>query len=384
MRGAAIVGLGIACAIAAGCSCGGGPGTGGRDAGRDSGRDAGVVIPGVDSGPPDAGTIIPTIDAGRDGGTIVMDPDGGMPETLRFVAMGDTGKGNTEQRDVAVQVRDLCAREGCDFIALLGDNMYDAGPESVTDPLWNTVFEEPYRDIDLPFYAVLGNHDYGGVLLFTEYGGLGNEFHKGPIEVMYTMRSARWEMPDTHYTISFGNVGFVMLDTNSILWDDATNGDQRAWIGGAIADLRADGADWIIAMGHHPYRSNGRHGNAGTYEAIEVGGTPLPIPVPILDGGNVRSFFDSHVCGVADVYLCGHDHNRQWIDEPSLCGGTEMIVSGAGASTTDFEAMTNAVHYQDDSQPGFVYIVIEGDQFTGRFVDRTGAVNFEHTFTRRP
>jgi hypothetical protein len=305
--------------------------------------------------------------------------------------MGDVGKGNTAQREVAVVIRDLCAAEGCDFVVLLGDNIYDAGVDSVTDPQWAMKFEDPYRDIDLPFYAVLGNHDYGGCAAenpltgdcLSEQGGLGNEFELGALEVAYTDVSMKWTMPATFYTFQFENVGFIALDTNSILWDDTSNGDQRAWWSTAMSEVGT--ADWIIALGHHPYLSNGAHGNAGTYESIEIGGVDIPIPVPILDGEHVRDFFDDNICGVADVSFSGHDHNRQWIDEPAACGGTELVISGAGASAKDFDDEDrNGTHFQDGIMEGFMYVIIDGDTFIGRWVNRLGVNEFERMFTRTP
>lgn len=392
----ALVAVCLAAPVTAGCSCGDGTRT---DAGRP--RDGGS-----DAGPPDAGSTLdaggPGLDAGtamdagsiRDAGTPDLDaggtPDAGAPDAgpppgdVRFVVMGDQGEGNTAQRNVAIRIRDLCAAEGCDFVLLLGDNFYDSGVESTTDSLWRTHFETPYADIPLPFYAVLGNHDYGGSLFGLDYGGLGNEFDKGPIEVAYTAVSARWEMPDTHYTLLMENVGFVMLDTNSIMWGNTENGDQAAWYDDAVADLRAAGAEWIVVSGHHPYLSNGRHGNAGSYEGIEVGGVPIPNPVPLLNGSNVRSFFNTYVCDTADVILSGHDHNRQWIDEPGACGGATMIVSGAGAKTTEPGVGANDVLFEDYEDPGFMYVVIDGDRMVGRFVDEDGVTNFEHEVMRTP
>ena len=75
------------------------------------------------------------------------------------MALGDAGKGNTAQRDVAIAMRDVCAAKGCDFALLLGDNIYDAGVDSVTDAQWQTKFELPYKDLNIPFYPTLGNHD---------------------------------------------------------------------------------------------------------------------------------------------------------------------------------------------------------------------------------
>lgn len=379
-------GLRLAAAlVVAGCGGGNVVDAGGGSVDASGGLDAGsgVVDAGVDASVAlDGGAL----DAGADAGV-----DGGPPpdESVRFVVMGDVGEGNDGQRAVAAQIEAYCAVEGCDFVILLGDNIYDAGVESVTDAQWTTKFEEPYADLALPFYAVLGNHDYGGVIgvcpLCTESGGLGNQFERGSIEVEYTSHSEKWTMPDTHYTFQLGNVGFVMLDTNSILWDDTTYGDQAAWYDGAVAALRSSGAEWIIASGHHPYLSNGAHGNAGTYESIEVGGADIPIPVPILDGANVLSFFDRYVCGDADVYFAGHDHNRQWLNEPGACGGTELVVGGAGAKVKDFDDTTrNATHWQDATVPGFMHVTIDGDTFIGRMIDRDGTVEFERMFSRTP
>ncbi len=358
----------------------------GADGGFDAGArpDAGAL---PDAGGRDAGTVAlpdagpPAADAGGpDGGG----PDGGAPVgDVRFIAMGDTGEGNAGQIAVAAAVQSTCAAETCDFVMLLGDNIYDSGVSSVTDPQWMTKFEGPYAALSLPFYPVLGNHDYGGVLFGSDQGGLGNEFDKGSIAVAYTASSTRWTLPATFHTFQLDHVGFVMLDTNSILWDDTTNGDQRAWIRGAIADLRASGATWIVAAGHHPLRSNGAHGNAGSYEAIEIGGVDIPIPVPIMDGRNVRSFFQTYLCGEVDVIFAGHDHNRQWLDEPTACAGTELIVSGAGSKTKSFSSSTrNALHFGDDSTEGFMYVRIQGDTFYGRMVDRDGNTQFERMITR--
>ena len=41
------------------------------------------------------------------------------PAVVRVVMMGDTGTGTEEQLAVAAAVRDLCEREGCDFVVLL-------------------------------------------------------------------------------------------------------------------------------------------------------------------------------------------------------------------------------------------------------------------------
>lgn len=314
---------------------------------------------------------------GADGGA--GEPDASAPEPIRFAVLGDTGTATPGQHEVAEAMRATCAADGCDFVLMLGDNLYEDGAESVDDPVWQEAFEQPYAAIDLPFYAVLGNHDYGGELLGYSHGGLGNEFERGPIEVAYTDHSTKWRMPDTHYVIRSGPVGIVALDTNSIMWGNEDNGDQRAWWPGALLEASM-GSTWVIAAGHHPYRSNGSHGNAGTYEMIE--GLDIDVPIDEISGDKVRAFFDEFVCGDVDIYLSGHDHNRQWIDEPEACGGTELVVNGASGKIKDLKDRGNATLFQDDTVEGFMHVTIDGPTFTGRFIDKDGTVAFTHTLSK--
>lgn len=306
--------------------------------------------------------------------------DAAPPAAVRFVTIGDTGEGSQTQRDVAIQIRDKCAADGCDFVIMLGDNFYEGGVDSVTDPQWQTKFEIPYADIDLPFYAVLGNHDYGGKLLGVTSGGLGNEWDKGLNEVNYTGPNTKWVMPATHYTMKHGNVGFIMLDTNSILWGNTEHGDQRAWYPSALAEVA--GSEWVIVAAHHPYRSNGTHGNAGSYESYEVGGIEIPIPFDTLNGQKVKEFFDELVCGTADITLSGHDHNRQWLNEPTALCGAELFVSGAGAKVKDFASTGNAMRWSDDTTPGFFYYEIVGKTMTVTAINKDGTVEYQDTITR--
>ena len=56
------------------------------------------------------------------------------------------------------------------------------------------------------------------------------------------------------------------LDTNELFWSPWFGADdQYAWFEQEITSVN----EWTIAFGHHPYISNGQHGNAGTYEGLE-------------------------------------------------------------------------------------------------------------------
>ena len=110
---------------------------------------------------------------------------------VTFAAFGDSGKGNEGQKQVADAVVAKCKKDGCDFIMLLGDNIYNSGVDSVNDPQWQEKFEIPYKDLDVVFKPALGNHDNGGLTLGIgglpidlagEDGGTGMEFWLGDIQ----------------------------------------------------------------------------------------------------------------------------------------------------------------------------------------------------------
>jgi len=83
------------------------------------------------------------------------------PPSMAFVALGDTGRGSADQWNVAHAMEAFCRQRGCDFALLLGDNIYDSGASSESDPQFQSKFEQPYAGLHFPFYPVLGNHDYG-------------------------------------------------------------------------------------------------------------------------------------------------------------------------------------------------------------------------------
>jgi len=83
------------------------------------------------------------------------------PPSMAFVALGDSGRGSADQWNIAHAMEAFCRQRGCDFALLLGDNIYDSGASSESDPQFQSKFEQPYAGLHFPFYPVLGNHDYG-------------------------------------------------------------------------------------------------------------------------------------------------------------------------------------------------------------------------------
>jgi len=277
---------------------------------------------------------------------------------LRFVAMGDTGTGKPAQFEVARALKQHCATMGCDFILLLGDNIYEVGAGSVNDGQFETKFELPYKDIPVPFHLVLGNHDYGS-------GGVGLNIKKGKVQVEYSNKSTKWKMPHHYYQYTINNALFMGLDTQAQLLgaDRGQRENVSRWI-------NESNAGWKIAYGHHPYRSNGPHGNAGNYNGLAG--------VGFVDGKKIKQFADDVWCGKVDLYISGHDHSRQWL-KPT-CAGTQLIVSGAGAKQTSLPGSNQSL-FQNVGL-GFVYVVIKGNTLRADFIDRRGSVEFSHTLSK--
>jgi hypothetical protein len=282
-------------------------------------------------------------------------------QVVRFIATGAQGQGNQGQLDVAAAMQAKCQLSGCDYIIGLGNNIYPSGASSTDDPQFATKFETPYAGLDLPFWLGLGNHDYGG-------DGAGTEPAKAQVQVDYTDVSPKWHMPAHYYRRTDQHVEFFTLDTNAqFLGNDAQQEtDVAAW-------LEESNAEWKIALGLHSYRSNGPHGNAGNYDGV---------PIPPANGAGVRDFMEDHICGEADVYFSAHDHSLQWPEEDDAsCAGTELIVSGTGASTTTVDdTPTYPTHFQSATL-GFTYVVIRGGQVSVDFIDTDGNVLFTRTIT---
>jgi hypothetical protein len=310
-----------------------------------------------DSAPADSAADTASDTAAQDSGDSAEDTAPPEP-VLRFVALGDAGEGNATQFQVADAIGQVCGQLGCDFALYLGDNFYGTGVDSVDDPQFQSKFEEPYAELDFPFYVSLGNHDYGG-------DGAGWELWKGQSYVDYSARSDKWTFPDLYYAHEEQHAAFYSLDTTQLFW--GIDADQRSFLQGELASTSAV---WTFAFGHHPYLSNGPHGDAGDYEGLSW--------VPIVNGESIRDFVEAEVCGRVDVYFSGHDHSLQW--PRSTCAGTEFIVSGAGAKTTAIEGGDPA--WYESSQPGFLWVELRGRTFTGVFYDANANELYRRSFTK--
>jgi len=292
---------------------------------------------------------------------------------VRFVLLGDTGHGNPTQFQVASAASSVCAARGCDLALIAGDNLYPAGPSSAYDPIFDAKFELPYRGFPAPIWLTLGNHDNGDLSGMGR--GDGGQSFRGDFEVDYAHRTDRpsdlWHMPARNYTFRVGPAQFWSLDTNTLVWmgdplgvRDPAGLEQLLWFQQSMA---ASDAPWKLVFGHYPYLSNGDAGDAGIYNGV-----------PGL-GVLVKTFVEAAVCGKADFYFAGHDHDLQWL-LPGSCGATQLLISGAGSSGDTISAPDrHPVYWQQGETPGFAWVELDEDSFTAAFYDANANALFEQT-----
>lgn len=257
---------------------------------------------------------------------------------LHMVAIGDTGKDNAAQVQVAEALARHCSQVVCHNGLLLGDNLYQEGMLHAQDPRMDAVFKKHYDRLKFPFYVTLGNHDYGK---------LANNWTRGRFQLEYSRRNPQYVIPHFWYLKEWDQAVLVVLDTARMMWSKDLEPQKKL-----LREARQKAAGkFLIVMGHHPYLSNGKHGNAGNYERISA--------PSFVSGSEVKKFLDQNVCGKADLYLSGHDHNLQILNGEQAGCSTTLLVSGAGASTTELFRRNLALF--EARSLGFASLDIEGD-----------------------
>ena len=222
----------------------------------------------------------------------------------QFYLLGDMGSGYKEQFLVAKAMKkhiEQSTNKKDIFVCGLGDNMYPDGCDNVNDEQFIEKFEKPYKHIsdDIKFYMLLGNHDY----------------HTNPrCQIDYSTISKKWHMPDEYYTFSKPNVDFFVLNTNVEYLPDEYFKKQMRQMKKHINESKAQ---WKVVLGHHTWRSIAGHGNAE----------------PRLESFLSKLFRDAPF----DLYMCGHDHNKQLITTNIKGKPITMIVCGAGGKIYDDE-----------------------------------------------
>lgn len=250
-------------------------------------------------------------------------------DTVRLVIVGDIGKGKRPgpgeppASPILDAAREQCKIMPCDGLVLLGDNRYPFGVGGKRDKEWLTDWAEAWTKGEpriAPLYLVLGNHDWNPVI---------------PQNTV-ARRELQWvrDTPDVEgdshfWSVDLGPVRLVAWDTNPMVrarrWDRDLL-DPASELRQLLDALSADaGEDWVVGLSHHPVKSAGKHGDAGSYH--DLGARTWP------GEGLCEAFRAALSDGPFRLWLAGHDHNLQlWPGERSA-----SAVIGSGAKLSALE-----------------------------------------------
>src|SRR5215208_2783395 len=186
--------------------------------------------------------------------------------SVRFALIGDSGRGDQAQHEVAAQMAAWRGKFPFDFVVMLGDNIYP--PHAPDD--YQKKFEDPYRpllDAGVTFHASIGNHDPDTELNYAKFNMGGRRY--------YTFRRNERRLEG----LAGAGVRFFAPDRRGF---DPT---QLAWL---EEELRKSSTDWKICYFHHPLYTSGRYSSSARALRVAL--------EPILIAGDV------------DVVLSGHEH----------------------------------------------------------------------------
>lgn len=302
---------------------------------------------------------------------------------LRFAVIGDTGsgskgglRGGPNQKWVGEAMAKYCQSNGCEFVHMVGDNIYPNGVTTETaEAEFHDKFHDPYNALEIPFWAALGNHDYGGDPVV---GGAGLESTRAQAQIDYanslhnqTDHENKFRLPDNQYVVTFGNpkkpysehyiydtalanlgIPHLTLTTPpSDPTDDPTRQVQRAW---------------KFAFGHHNYISNGRHSVLAN--ALSGGINPT----------GDQTLIENEICGKADIYFAGHEHSAEMLLEtcgPNNGKQTLLAISGTGYESAKRSAdpaikppFLHKNRFYDEDSIGFLWVNANDDTLTMKFI----------------
>lgn len=276
-----------------------------------------------------------------------------LERPLNFYLANDLGRnGYYDQKPIAELMGRMAEAIDIEFVVAAGDVHHFEGVRSVDDPLWMTNYELIYchPDLMLPWYPILGNHEYRG---------------NTQAVIDYSNVSARWQMPARYYTKVMEEDGItvrlVMTDTPPMIdkyrkdtdkYPDAGKQDLNAQLEWVDSVLTVAKEDWVIVVGHHPI-----------YADTDKNDTERTDMQRRLD-----TILRKH--GNVDFYICGHIHNFQHIRMPE--SDIDYVVNSSGSLSREVKPVDGTVFCSDAT--GYSLITVDKDEIDLHMIDRDGKV----------
>jgi len=274
--------------------------------------------------------------------------------SIRFAIIGDYGKANQTERDVA----NMVDSKNVDFIATVGDNVYSGKNDgSAWQALENKVGAYYGKYIkgengvgsatENKFFPLMGNHDYGdggsADIPLIDCDGEGLNVCSQTEGAWYNY----FDLPGNErtYSVRRGAVEVFLFSDHHYDADWSYNESQNVALQKVKNSLRNSTATWKIVLLHYPpYVSNAT-------------------------GGNANRRYDFEAWG-ADAVIAGHNHFYERLEVDGLPyfvngAGGEVRNNGATDSPYQKELVTDQAGAMivdaDSSQIRFKYFTIDGN-----------------------
>jgi len=270
-------------------------------------------------------------------------------DELQLLTVGDWGINSPARGEVGAEMGKFATSKGNHpaAVLLLGDNFY-VKLSGVDDPRIQTFFEKTYdaKKLNLPFYAVMGNHDYST-------GNL-------PIEMEYAKtEKTRLKIPSRWYRLDLPAekpvATILMLDSCAppTLMKQADWDEEMAWL---KSELDKPHAPWLICCAHHDIFGNGSHGDNGVL---------MTTWGPLFKQAKV------------DFYVCGHEHTLQHLEIAEW--PMSFVVAGGGGAQTKPMLKDKRGPFSSSTY-GFASFRFTPGKASVELINATGKV--VHAFTR--
>jgi predicted phosphodiesterase len=249
--------------------------------------------------------------------------------SVKFAVIGDSGRGDRAQHEVARQMIAWRERFEFDLVLMLGDNIYD----SHTPEDYVAKFEAPYGPLleeGVTFQAAIGNHDDPAQIHYDKFNMGGQRY--------YSFRRSEISIEGG---IAGAGVRFYALDSRSL------DPGQLTWLRNG---LEGSASRWKIVFFHHPIYTSGRY----TAAARSLRSALEPVLVE----------------GEADVVLAGHEHFYERL-RPQR--GILYFISGAAGSLRPGDIRPTALTAKGfDTDYSFMLMEASGDELFFQAIARSG------------
>jgi tartrate-resistant acid phosphatase type 5 len=275
---------------------------------------------------------------------------------IHLLALGDYGsKGNESQTSVAARMAKFAnsLAQPLTAVLALGDNFY----KPITPDRFEKHFEKMYSTdgLNCPFYACLGNHDYG-----PKYDP---QEGKPQMEFDYAKNNpkSRWKLPSKWYTVHLPSedkplVKIIVLDGN--YWAGALKPEEKIAQRRFLKDeLKKNDAPWMWVVNHFPLYSDCTAYTENKDLIREWG--------PLIKKSPVSLCFSGHAHILQHLKVEGYN--------------SSFIVSGAGGANL-YKIKKSDRGFVTNHHLGFNHIHVTPEEINVQFVSANG--DCLHHFSR--